>query len=1076
MTAGSVAGGLFGTCYTVTVKGCYNSGNITGGRYGIYAIESVNNTGGTVTALTNTSEPVYGIYTDGAIDMNKIGAVSSTSTNTSDINATAVGVHFGSGSIELTDENTQNISVVGTYIRYLFEGGIGTTITNTATIGAGLKAGTVNNSGNIIGGRYGIYAHSQVDNTGGSVTSLANINDTVYGIYTDGAIDMDKIGTVSSTNINTDPSNYQTAAVGVHFGSGSIELTDTNTQHVSATSANIRYLFEGDAGTTITNTATIDAGLKASIVNNSGNITGGKYGIYATDSVDNTGGTVTALESLSTPVYGIYTDGAIDMNKLGEISSTNTNPSAVYTMAVGVHFGSGSIKLTDENTQNISVTGGRIRYLFEGDVGTTITNTASINAGLKASIVKNSGDIVGRTYGIYASESVDNTDGTVLASESISDSVYGIYTNGAIDMNKIGTVLSANTNTSSADAAAVGIHFGSGSIELTDQNVQNIAVSGGYTHYLFEGGAGTTITNTATLNAGLKGYTIHNSGTINGGSYGIYGQGTVTNSGTVESTGSGPAVYINGGSLSNQSSGLIKLNGSGYAVQLTNANLNNQGTISIVSNATSLDGIYGVYAENGSTIRNSGTIQVTTASDTYSCTGNNCYQGKTSSAPFMYLDSTSSYISQGLMLSYSPLNFNQDFGQGNVLLSTGGSFNAPTLSGNLCIASEVVSEGFEENYVLPNAIISDNVSGLNLASQSALFDATLVEEDVVLTKKNFADVVDNSSLATFLENNYNSANNENLFKMLKGKENVAALNNALNTLTGADVFSRFTFEDLTMMRDLNADVNNTLFANNKDHLEIAGSVTPWNFDGNSNSNSRYALYNTVSGNRSYGLSFAFADLKSNDGHHNSNNRHDKTFYMGVPMGYEAKGMKLISTPTFGYAYGTYDRDGYNGASYEGKIEKRMFGFANEARYPMDFNGWKVMPTAEFNVFGYHIKGHEELKAYSLNIPAQNNLSVESGIGFNLAKQTKLGKNQNLNFNAGIMLYHEFANPYELDLSMNGMDGSFKISDERRKADRAVLRTGFDYKFDQNMSVTGGFAAYFDGTQSTKANLNFKYDF
>ena len=75
-----------------------------------------------------------------------------------------------------------------------------------------------------------------------------------------------------------------------------------------------------------------------------------------------------------------------------------------------------------------------------------------------------------------------------------------------------------------------------------------------------------------------------------------------------------------------------------------------------------------------------------------------------------------------------------------------------------------------------------------------------------------------------------------------------------------------------------------------------------------------------------------------------------------------------------------------------------------------------------------------------------------------------------------MLYHEFANPYELDLSMNGMDGSFRISDERRIADRAVLRTGFDYKFDQNMSVTGGFAAYFDGTQSTKANLNFKYDF
>ncbi|MBR1825700.1 MAG: autotransporter outer membrane beta-barrel domain-containing protein, partial [Alphaproteobacteria bacterium] len=82
----------------------------------------------------------------------------------------------------------------------------------------------------------------------------------------------------------------------------------------------------------------------------------------------------------------------------------------------------------------------------------------------------------------------------------------------------------------------------------------------------------------------------------------------------------------------------------------------------------------------------------------------------------------------------------------------------------------------------------------------------------------------------------------------------------------------------------------------------------------------------------------------------------------------------------------------------------------------------------------------------------------------------------LQMNLGVAAYHEFADPYETELEMQGMSGRFKLRDERRKDNRMVVRGGFDYKYSEEMSLIGTIATFIDGTTHTNANLDFRYHF
>ena len=260
------------------------------------------------------------------------------------------------------------------------------------------------------------------------------------------------------------------------------------------------------------------------------------------------------------------------------------------------------------------------------------------------------------------------------------------------------------------------------------------------------------------------------------------------------------------------------------------------------------------------------------------------------------------------------------------------------------------------------------------------------------------------------------------------------LTESLNKLTGKDMLSRFNFEDMTMMRELNYDMNDKLFHSKEQHLSVAGSVSPMAFKGDNGSSSRYSLYNKRDGHTSVGLGVAFTDVRSDD-EHNSNNRSETSYQLILPIGYKTNGFNLVSSPRIGYARGSYDRTGFDNSSYEGSIEKRVFGLMNEARYPIKLGQWQFEPTAEFNILGYRQKGHEEGKEFALRIQNQNTYSVEGGVGLYASREDDFGENGILKLTTGVVVYHEFADPYRVRVGMDGMSGDFTLRDENRSQNR-----------------------------------------
>ena len=228
------------------------------------------------------------------------------------------------------------------------------------------------------------------------------------------------------------------------------------------------------------------------------------------------------------------------------------------------------------------------------------------------------------------------------------------------------------------------------------------------------------------------------------------------------------------------------------------------------------------------------------------------------------------------------------------------------------------------------------------------------------------------------------------------------------------------------------------------------------------------------GNNSVGLAIALTDTNSKD-NQGQNSRHDKTYQMAMPVGYSAYGFNFITTPSIGYSYGTYNRQGFEDTTYKGTVEKQTFGLMNEARYPFMLAGWNLNLALEFNVIGYRISGDEGSRNYGLNIAEQDTYSIETGIGLYTNKDIELSKNSRLKLYNGVAMYHEFADPYKMKIGMNGMSGTYTLRDENRGANRAVIRTGFDYTH-QDLSFYGSLSSYIDHELQTNADLGMKYNF
>ena len=654
----------------------------------------------------------------------------------------------------------------------------------------------------------------------------------------------------------------------------------------------------------------------------------------------------------------------------------------------------------------------------------------------------------GNTYGLYSAGKLENS-GTVNSTADAGNA-YGLYTKGGSitnvkDANE--TVATESVIAKSTTGSAYGAYVEDG--EITNGRIISAKTTAGdgnaYGIYLEQTKDGTAkLTNTS-------GVIVQSAG---GNAYGIYNKGgEVTNStqryeiNVTSNSGYAYGIYSDGGSVTN--SGRIFVTG------------------------PSKDKTYGIFATNNATVTNTGFFQFRINNDElnwdddYTCTSSGCLTPNGEHA--IYLEKGAKLVNAGTIASTSSLNL----GSRGVQITNGGNFTASSLEGNLSVASDVVSSGFNSTYTLSNAINAQNTENLSLSSESAMFNADLKGSDVVLTKKNFDKIVSNSSLASFLEENYTAFNNEALFNTLKQKTSTKELNETLKTLSGQNIVSRISSEDLIMQKELDFNISNKMFENKEASFAFSGNLSP-QISTKERSQTRYALSGKKIGNTDFGVALSLSDMHTDNGRR-SDARTSKNFELQMPVKTKKNAFQFLFNPKLAYAYGTYERDGYTGKSYDGKIEKRMAGISSQIRYPLTFGGFTLEPTTELNVSVYQTKLKEDQKQFSLSAKRQQTYSAELGFGAYLSKEKQFSKTNSLSFMTGAMLYHEFSDPYDLKMSMNEMSGNFKIRNEEQNDNYLVLRSKLSYEIG-DISIYGGFLSYINRNYHTKADLGFKYAF
>ena len=744
--------------------------------------------------------------------------------------------------------------------------------------------------------------------------------------------------------------------------------------------------------------------------------------------IDNVSSTSTSA------VYGMYSgyNRNITNADSGIINIKNTYKS--YGMQT---YGSDSVAL---NEGKIYIDDTDLSYSVNADAyGISVSNGASgINADTGEIKITNAGPSIHYFIGMYAYSAILTNDG-IISIENISGThiagmqIYSYANSDEITAVNNGTISLKDTTSAKG---ITGYDYDFRDLYITNNGTITIENSESATGI---GASNAIITNNDMI-------TIENSESATGISA---SNAIVTNNGDI---------IIDNSSIDNSSNV--------YGIYAYDSIVTNTGTI-VITNAY-VSRTYGIFATGSSTVvRNTGTISINGSS----CTGNAC----NNNSRYIYLKDGATFENSGLMMA-PQMNLNSMGGK--VVAGLGSQFVVDNeLSGDLNISSEIVQNGNQTTYIAQNMIDAGDVSGLNIRSGSAMFNATLADNghDVVMTMRDFNELTDNKSLAAFLGRNYANGNGAELFSTLKSMDNMSAFNSTLSGLTGLNTFTQFAHEDLSAMREISFSMNNKLFENsNRDSFDISDSMGYFSFSNDHNGGSgRYGISSDKIGdNWKLGYGMAMANIYTGDG--DSMHRQNNLWLFYMPATYTHNNYELVVAPKAGFAHSEYSRRGYNNQDYQGYIEKRIFGVMNDLRYPFGFGNWTIAPDFAFNTIVYDQSGHENGQEFSLVIPEDRTVSVETGLGLYAKYENILSNGGRLKLNSGVMAYREFGDTYDIKLGMRGMDGTFSLYNNDYKY-RGAASVGFDYAVGR-LHMYGN-AQYFmdnDNYMNFKSGISYRF--
>ncbi len=959
-------------------------------------------------------------------------------------------------------------------------------------------------------------AGSAVNGTTGIV--INNQSNTDYMRAEGGEIRNNGTLTINNSVSNVNAMHVAEGGSALNYGneqSGVYGTINVGTSSSATGTNNVGMLVDGDEAGSATNEGVINVyskdsyGMKVdnengSLINNGtinimagatgsvamygekGTISNGKKGVInmgvsgtvmkATDATISNEGTITLANTASTAMR-ITNNGTAQNAASGTI---NVNGSNSYALAaddgatatlnnagtININNGAtGSYAMYGKNATLTNETSGTINVLQSGttamftQVG-KLTNKGKINLAAADAI------------GLYVTEGQAVND---------SGATIDVNSNGKA-MNVVGTGSITNSGTINLNAAnAYGLYAQNGG---TATNSGTIKLNSSGTAYGMYGSGGAKLTNNSSINGkaenayGMYGSNMTNAGTISitgtGASYGMRSTGgTVINTGQIEVTASQAYGISLTGSGTATNSGTITVTGTGsdtsYGMYGSGgAKLINNGTINVNSTSGTAVGMYAT--GSGSSITNTGNIvlngvSITTdysgisSSDDPDTDATNCTSAGCGN--FIKVENGATFYNNGQVSSASAMNFNlmSAANTGTIMLARGGSFEAPEISGEITAAADIVTEGNETTYVNENSFVGQD-SGIKLNSGSYLFDAYLVtneagNQDVVMTMKNFADVVDNDSVANFLSSNYTLGTNMDMYSILKAAGDATSFTTAVAEQMGLNLIPSFAKQNMDIVKAVNRHMSQTLFANQSsndvramfdfvyDYREQDGVNMLSGYE--DNAATAYALFDRKHNNNfRYGLGVSFTRYESD--YDNGSSRDEVVAQVLAPLIYTTEGLKAVSMPRLGIGWGEYKRRIGSDES-KADVKNYYYGITNEVRKEIDLGTVTLEPTAEFNILGLYQDSTKEKNG--LEVKSANNLSVEGGIGLYARKSFSIMEENDLTLRAGGSWYHEFNNPYQAARArIAGMLGSYQMDTYDVERDRGIFSVRMDYKHDR----------------------------
>lgn len=839
----------------------------------------------------------------------------------------------------------------------------------------------------------------------------------------------------------------------------------------------------------------------------------GSVGIYGVDSGTTIGTSPVSKIYVEGGSIGLHAEGLASAENSGDISVTDgtgiflqDGNNTVYTSGKNL----GSVAVTGEDNIGVKVTGGA-HFANGGDVS-AVSGATGIYSDSVVTIENTGGVSVGNNgIGIYhlgSSKDLVN-NGSNLSGGGISvtgSNAYGIYGNGinngdisvdSIDYSAVGVKGSLENNGELSVGKGIGVL---GSVE----NNGEIKVSKGGT------GVSGYVVNDGTIEVndgiGVEGGGINAGSILAKGGVGVKATGSFRNAGEI--SGNGVVVQVDGGSFQNEGSMSVT---TGTAIEVQSGYASNSGTIDVGSgkgfHIISGSGInsgtitlersgHGAYVEGGSFV-NSGTI-IFDSSKSGHCAnigvGGECIDNATkddegggsgttsvSSMPVV-LNSGATFVNSGTVdLGDADVDFDESEGQ--YVLDSGGTYKAASFAGHALASKNIVIEGFEDTYVEEKAFEGEN-KGLDIASESYMFDASAKDNgdavDVVLERKNFAELAKEKDLAEFLEVNYQKQNSEKMYRSLKTAATEAEYNAIEESESGKKFYANLPRENMAVVRGIHNMEQKRILEDGVDGGYVSAGYFRTGKDGQG-ALSDYSddVYSASLGYGAQigknwsiggGLTAAYADSEYDDV---KSSRENKILMAFLPIMYQNSRFKFLSMPSVGFGDGSYTRRTLHN-KYEADTFDIYYGIYNHAEYSVDVKIAELVTEADLNLQDIQSDTAKEDGDFKFN--SHHTTSMEAGIGVKLRKRIALAKEKELMLAIGTKYYHEFLDPYkDLKIGAKGISQTYPIKgyDENKNRLRTTAEAAYR---DGNFVLSAEVAHNAEKEENVEGGVSVRYNF